>query len=57
MKWFALLSCCIIAVAFNACEKHDASELKKIEESAEHGDSKAATAKEHESAKAAPEKK
>ncbi len=57
MKWFALLSCCIVAVAFNACEKHDASELKKIEESAEHGDSKAVPSKEQEPAKAAPEKK
>ena len=35
MKWFALLSYCIIAFAFNACEKHDASELKKIEEQPE----------------------
>lgn len=36
MKWFALLSCCVIAVLFSACEKHDASELKKIDEPAEH---------------------
>ena len=34
MKWSALLLCPVIAVAFNACEKHDVSDLKKIEESA-----------------------
>jgi hypothetical protein len=50
MKWFALIFCTVIAVVFSACEKHDVSELKQIDESAEHGGTAAEHAK-------APEKK
>ena len=57
MKWFALILCSVTALAFNACEKHNADELKKIEEQPEHDGAKTEHVKEAEPAKDAPEKK